>query len=220
MSSQSLNSSTVFSNGGYKNSAEDRSKVKPFSLYDDPFPKHEQFPRQITFEFLGKGRFVYISSVIAGRKQDYGNPLSDNSDSEDGYRFHDILHIANMAILGWSPVVRAILRLKRKSQPEIDEVQDGARAIFCEEGLVAYLFAHAQHRGFFLHEPLTSQLIRDAILTVSHLEVKQAPISLWEKAILQGTKVWLECKRNNGGSVHADLLKKELSYSPRLLANV
>ena len=44
-----------------------------------------------------------------------------------------------MAVLGWSPTMRSLLRLKRKSSPDADECEDGARAIFAEEGLAAVL---------------------------------------------------------------------------------
>ena len=57
-----------------------------------------------------------------------GDSLSDNAYVDDGYRFHDVMHLAHMAVLGWSPVMRNLLKLKRKSQPTIDEVEDGARA--------------------------------------------------------------------------------------------
>lgn len=40
----------------------------------------------------------------------------------------------NLAILGWSPNLRALLDLKRESDCETDETQDGARAVFAEDG--------------------------------------------------------------------------------------
>ena len=42
-------------------------------------------------------------------------------------RFHDIFHLSYAAILGWSPTVRALLRCKRKSDPRVDEVEDGGK---------------------------------------------------------------------------------------------
>jgi hypothetical protein len=61
--------------------------------------------------------------------------LTDNSRRVDAYRFHDAIHMGFMAVLGWSPTMRAALRLKRKSDQQTDECEDGARAIFAEEGL-------------------------------------------------------------------------------------
>jgi hypothetical protein len=66
-----------------------------------------------------------------------GNPVDDNSDIDDLHRYHDALHLAHMATLGWSPVIRAILgpKVKRKSDERLDRVEDGARATVVEEGL-------------------------------------------------------------------------------------
>jgi hypothetical protein len=43
--------------------------------------------------------------------------LNRNSRRIDAYRFHDAIHLGFMAVLGWSPTMRALLRLKRKSSP-------------------------------------------------------------------------------------------------------
>ena len=40
---------------------------------------------------------------------------SGNNRRDDGYRFHDVVHLAYAAILGWSPVTRALLDCKRRS---------------------------------------------------------------------------------------------------------
>jgi hypothetical protein len=80
-----------------------------------------------------------------------GDPLTDNSRGTDAYRFHDAIHLGFMAVLGWSPTMRSLLRLKRKSSPEADECEDGARAIFAEEGLAAVLSRLAQGRTGFLN---------------------------------------------------------------------
>lgn len=70
-----------------------------------------------------------------------GSPLTDNSYEKDGYRFHDIFHLALAGMMGWSPVIRALLHVKRKSDAQLDEVEDGGRAIAIEEGIAALAFA-------------------------------------------------------------------------------
>ena len=62
-----------------------------------------------------------------------GDDLTDNSYREDGYRFHDVMHLANVACLHWSPVLHALMKRKRKSNRRTDEVEDGARAMIFEE---------------------------------------------------------------------------------------
>ncbi len=89
---------------------------------------------------------VTIRGKLAGFQAgtEVGDPLTDNTRRMDAYRFHDAIHLGFMAVLGWSPVMRALLRLKRKSSPEADECEDGARAIFAEEGLAAVLSGSRQ----------------------------------------------------------------------------
>ena len=55
-----------------------------------------------------------------------GDTLTDNVRDPDHYRFHDVFHLAYAAILHWSPVVRALIKQKRKSVQYIDENEDGA----------------------------------------------------------------------------------------------
>src|SRR5436309_6986119 len=78
-----------------------------------------------------------------------GSRLTDNKIGEDDYRFHDVFHLAYAALLGWSPCLRALLKAKRKSIPEVDESQDGARAILIEEGVSTLIFHHALRLNFF-----------------------------------------------------------------------
>ena len=45
----------------------------------------------------------------------------------------DVFHFAHAAILHWSPTFRALIRHKRKSNPDIDEAQDSGRAIVIDD---------------------------------------------------------------------------------------
>ncbi len=67
---------------------------------------------------------------------------------KDGYGYHDVIHLAFAAVLGWSPLVRKMLKAKRKSDPKVDQVEDGGRAIATEEGLSAMIFAYARDYNF------------------------------------------------------------------------
>ena len=40
------------------------------------------------------------------------------------------------------------MRRKRKSDPKVDEVEDGGRAIVIEEGISAMVFSYAERRNF------------------------------------------------------------------------
>jgi hypothetical protein len=125
-------------------------KVYPVPFDDfHTIPAHERLPDTLTIDIVErklKGqRFVFQQY----RGVNIGDRLTDNAAEEDDYRFHDVFHYAYYAVLTWSPVVRALLHLKRKSNPKIDEVEDGARANLTEEGITAWIFKHAEGLSFF-----------------------------------------------------------------------
>eukprot|EP00438_Fugacium_kawagutii_P035196 Skav231390 [mRNA] locus=scaffold7522:6388:9329:+ [translate_table: standard] len=79
-----------------------------YVLYDHAFPVEEQLPRQFAYEFSyveHEGKTKVVLRDTDGRQ--IGDPLTDNARHDDGYRFHDVLHLANAAVLGWSECSRA-----------------------------------------------------------------------------------------------------------------
>ncbi len=98
---------------------------------------------------------------------------------EDSYRFHDIFHLAYVAVLGWSPVMRALLGCKRRSRPDIDEAEDGGRAIAIEEGVSALVFAYAARNNYLDGvQRLDHELLDTIGSMVAHLEVSaQCPFT-------------------------------------------
>lgn len=143
-----------------------------------------------------------------------GQDITDNSRRRDGYRYHDAIHLAFVAVLGWSPTIRGLLRLKRKSEPEIDRNEDGARAIFTEEGLAAILSRLAPRRmGFQGENTVDGQVIAMAQAAAQDLEARELPGWLWRRAICQGFRAMHELDQNKGGYLKVDLDNRELTYS-------
>ena len=142
-----------------------------------------------------------------------GDPLTDNSRRVDAYRFHDAIHLGFLAVLNWSPTLRSLLRLKRKSNPETDECEDGARAIFAEEGLAVVLSRLAKRRTGFLSETsIDGEVIEVAKATAVDLEVEPLPTWLWRSAICQGFWAMHQLAENSGGYLIADLDARTLTY--------
>lgn len=116
-------------------------------------------------------------------------------------------------ILHWSPTFRALIRHKRKSNPDIDEAQDSGRAIVIEEGLSAYIFSCSKELNFFEGQSTVSF---DILKTVSNFvrgyEVEECPLYLWEQAIMQGYDVFRKIKKNNGGVVVGDKINRTITY--------
>lgn len=113
------------------------------TLFDDGDDPAEQLPRRVEMQIFE--RTVNSQTYVFLRRNgvNIGDRLTDNKLEKDDYRFHDVFHLANAAILGWSPVLRALFRVKRKSRLQLDEAEDGARAILIEEGISTRVFNHA-----------------------------------------------------------------------------
>ena len=185
----------------------------PQPLFDRKFPVHEQLPRLIVVE---------ITEIeINGRKmarlihdgQPLGDPLTDNRSDDDDYRFHDVFHLAYAAYLGWSPMLRRMLKVKRKSDPSVDEIQDGARAILIEEGITTWIFNHAQRLKLFSEmTSLDYGLLKSIRRFVSGYEAEACPLWLWEEAILQGYSVFRAICKHRGGRITASLNERSIRF--------
>jgi len=182
-------------------------------LFDDGLHVDEQLPRLLRVEIYerevnGK-KFVFQKSggLLLGDR------LTDNHLPEDDYRFHDVFHLAYAAVLGWSPTTRALLKIKRKSLPKVDENEDGARANLIEEGLATWIFETAKRHQFFANTPqLGLDLLKAVKNFVRGYEAEQLPLWLWELAILQGYAVFRELQRHRRGIVTADLTKRQITF--------
>lgn len=181
--------------------------------FDAAMDSEEQLPRRMQIDIyertVGKQKFVYQRSNGAF----VGDRLTDNAAEPDDYRFHDVFHYAYVAVLGWSPVVRSLLRLKRKSVPKIDEVEDGARATLIEEGVTTWLFGQAQQLKFFADVKrggLPLDMLKDVRQFVEGYESARCPLWLWEEAILQGYAAFRFLQGHRRGRVTIDFPNRRL----------
>lgn len=143
-----------------------------------------------------------------------GDPLNDNSFRADAYRYHDAIHLGFTAVMGWSPNTRSLLGVKRRSNKTIDENEDGARAIFAEEGMAAVLAKLSSHRQGFLAEDAVDDDTVDMLVTVfEDLEVARMPRWLWRRAVSQGFVAMHHLRGAGGGFLRIDLDNRELHYS-------
>lgn len=184
-------------------------------FFDDGLPEEEQLPRFLQIEFRERSRGDQKAVILRCNNINFGDRLTDNIEDPDGYRFHDIFHFAYAVHLGWSPVVRALLRSKRKSVPEIDEAQDGARAGIIEEAVAAIVFSRAKQLKFF--EGLNHvdfDLLKTVKEFVAGFEVADVPLWQWEAAILDGYRVFRLLRDGPGGRVTLDLDRRALTFEP------
>jgi len=189
-------------------------------LFDEDRRPEEQFPRQLDITFTetietdrGTGP-VPVVRIYRGTEP-VGDPLDDNRDDNDDYRYHDALHLGHMAVLGWSPTLRGLLKVKRKGDPNTDRIQDGGRSAALEEGLTAYVFSGAvEHSLFATTDRIPSDLIKACQRMTSHLEVAERTAADWEDAILAGYSIFRQLREHRGGTVHADLVARALTFTP------
>ena len=184
------------------------------ALFDDGFPEEEQLPRRLDLNFREQSHGSRMAVIVSCNGVNVGDQLTDNILDPDGYRYHDIFHFAHAVHLGWSPVVRAVLNCKRKSDPRIDEAEDGARAAILEEAVSATVFNRAKRLGFFHGlESLDYGLLKTIQEFVDGYEVAQVPLWQWEMAILQGYSVFRRLRENRGGRVVVDLRSRRLEFA-------
>ena len=180
--------------------------------FDNTFGIEEQLPREFKIRVNQRGSG---KSYLQWNGVFIGDPLTDNIADRDGYRFHDVFHFSYMAVLHWSPVIRALIKHKRKSNPSYDEEQDSGRAIVVEEGLAAWIFSKAKELNFFENQGKVSLGILKTISEfVSGYEVEKCPLKLWEKAILEGYAVFRQLKANQGGWIVGNRELCTITYMP------
>ncbi|MGN2253201.1 nucleoside triphosphate pyrophosphohydrolase family protein [Frateuria sp. GZRe12] len=182
---------------------------------ESKYEAHERFPRVLPIRFVERGnqRDGHVVQMIGDVF--VGDRLTDNSNEPDDYRFHDVFHLAYIAHLGWSPVMRGLLKRKRKSEPKIDENEDGARAMIIEEGIATWIFNHAKRRGLYRDvRPggLDYSLLKQIHSMVQGYEVYRCELWQWERAILDGFAIFRELQQHRGGTVEVDMLNHKLNF--------
>lgn len=170
----------------------------------------ESFPDALAVRFVHSEELDRVITFVDG--QQVGDPLSDNSYQPDYYRFHDVFHFTFMTFLDWSPCIRHLLKRKRKSNPLVDEVEDGARARSIEEGLSAILFEEASQQGFFEHVPVSDETLRVILQSVRRLEVKDKTVEEWRTAISQGFLAFRYLVAHQGGEILFDRKNRAMSF--------
>lgn len=201
---------------------------EPTALHDAEADAGQQFPRRFEIAFVSVGpdraRMYYKGAQL-------GDELTDNSYQNDGYRFHDVMHLANVAHLGWSPVLRGLMKLKRKRDPKIDEVEDGARAKIVEELVIKAIHSEGerlalkaqdgkQPRLFADKGQITFKLVKFLHELVRGLEVQKNNAKEWEDAIFEGARIFHALVEERQGTVIVDMEARKLDFRPEVSTGV
>lgn len=183
---------------------------------DAKAPETERFPDKFSLTFEPSGAKVHIR--VNG--ETFGDPLDDNAHDDDGYRFHDVFHFAYMTRLGWSPVARKQLGLKRRYDPQIDRVEDGARSVFLEEGISVFVFNQNTRTdegisAFSDRRNIPFSVLSAIKIMTKGLEVRNRDITAWRDAIALGFQMFDRLMAHDGGRVSCDLNAKRMRFDAR-----
>jgi len=192
-------------------------------ILDKGLEPEQRFPQTLEIEFREievdgiKKIGLFSDGENLGESTQIGASLTNNAYEDDGYKFHDAMHLAFVSSLGWSPVMRKLLKeakiIKRAREGTDDEVQDGGRAKVIDEGLVALIYGYASERNFLNGvDTIDYSLLRTIKGMTKHLEVGCRSSADWQKAILDGCKVWSLLRNNNGGRVQVDRKERSITF--------
>jgi hypothetical protein len=180
--------------------------------FDDGFPPGEQIPRIMEVKLWAEpGRHgETVRMTVNGLR--VGDPLTDNGWTETGYRWHDTLHLAHAACLGWSPILRSLAGLKRRSDPAVDHIEDGGRAAVADEAISWAVFCRARENGWY-EETGPDVTLLDQVREMTYaLEVSACGRDAWERAITSGMACLRQVWRHRGGVLRGDLTAGTLEF--------
>ena len=182
-------------------------------LFDEGYPEEDQLPRELDIDFRQVQRGNKVTAMLRCNGLNFGDRLTDNIGQPDFYRFHDVFHFAYAVYLGWSPVIRHLLKCKRKSDPLVDENEDGARARIVEEAVSAIVFSRAKKMNYYDGiDQVDYDLLKAVEEFIQGFEVAELPLWRWETAILEGYRVFRSLREHEGGHVTLDMNQRQLRY--------
>ncbi|CAE6686918.1 nucleoside triphosphate pyrophosphohydrolase family protein [Xanthomonas arboricola] len=203
----------------------DQNLKKTKGFWGEPVPRAiardesnkecERFPRVFTIEVKEIERDGKIKAVMSLDGCPLGDPLTDNAHVPDGYRFHDAFHMTFVALLGWSPVLRKLMKLKRRSNAVLDENEDGGRAIVIEEALAALIFEYGMDHDQMKSTPRVDYEFTQTLMLISRrLDIKDVSAAEWSNVISEGWKIFRNLTEWGGGYVECNLKERSIIARP------
>jgi hypothetical protein len=172
----------------------------------------EEFPDQVTFALRGDK-----TSVDIFVEPSFGDPYllrSGISDCRpgDGYRWYYCFSFSFAAILGWSPITRELLGLKRRSDRRVEKGEDGARAQMIEEFIISCAILDlrkAQRSGATCR--VSDRLVEDARRITCRYDLPRRAAADWRRAFDQGCEAWLALHSAGSGLVRLDVAARQVA---------
>ena len=192
-------------------------KLKDIPRLDQNY--HERFPNSFIVEFIEEvGEYDLLNVKMLwhdapGGPKRLGDPLTDNSRQPNNYRYHDVFHLGHVAFLGWSPVIRQLMELKRRSDALVLDAEDRGRPQVAEEAITLIVYNYAKGNSML---KASDRIDTDLLNTIKQLsidlEVAVATSAQWEITIIESYKVFHQVVENKGGKVLVSPALRKLSY--------
>jgi NTP pyrophosphatase (non-canonical NTP hydrolase) len=183
---------------------------------DENYP--EKFPDSFVVNFVeetGSNELLEVKMIWESPNGDIqlGDPLTDNSRIPNSYRYHDVFHLGHVAFLGWSPVIRHLMKLKRKSDDLTLDAEDRGRPQVAEEAITLFVFNYAKGNKMLLEsDRIDTEMLNTVKQLVVDLEVAIVSSYQWEVTILESYKVFHQVLVNKGGRVRVLTNERKLEY--------
>lgn len=197
-------------------------RYKELNLLDIPrFDEKydEQFPDSFVINFIEEpGQYFLTVRMVwenetFGESIELGDPLTDNSREPNDYRYHDVFHLGHVAFLGWSPVLRHLMKLKRKSDPIALDAEDRGRPQVAEEAITLIVYNYAKgNKMLRASDRIDTELLNSIKQLVTDLEVSSVTSYQWEKTIIESYKVFHQVVERRGGKVLVSPKHRQLQY--------
>ncbi|RRA98618.1 nucleoside triphosphate pyrophosphohydrolase family protein [Larkinella rosea] len=179
----------------------------------------EKFPDSFVIRFVEEqGEYFLTVKMVwenetTGQSIELGDPLTDNSWKPNDYRYHDVFHLGHVAFLGWSPVLRQLMKLKRKSDPIALDAEDRGRPQVAEEAITLIVYNYAKgNKMLRASDRIDTELLKIIKQLVVDLEVSSVTLYQWEKTIIESYRVFHQIVENKGGKVLVSPKNRQLQY--------
>jgi NTP pyrophosphatase (non-canonical NTP hydrolase) len=180
----------------------------------------EQFPDSFIVNFIEEeGENGLLEVKMIWEKQpdneliELGDPLTDNSRIPNDYRYHDVFHLGHIAFLGWSPVIRHLMKLKRRSDSVTLDAEDRGRPQVAEEAITLIIYNYAKgNKMLRSSDRIDTELLNTIKQLVVDLEVANVSSNQWEKTIIESYKIFHKVVENKGGKVLVSPVDRTLQY--------
>lgn len=180
----------------------------------------EQFPDSFIVNFIeeeGENELLEVKMIWEKQPDneliELGDPLTDNSRIPNDYRYHDVFHLGHIAFLGWSPVIRHLMKLKRRSDSVTLDAEDRGRPQVAEEAITLIIYNYAKgNKMLRSSDRIDTELLNTIKQLVVDLEVANVSSNQWEKTIIESYKIFHKVVENKGGKVLVSPVDRTLKY--------